>query len=205
MNYKDQKEHEAILLIADISGYTNFMLANKNTLTRSHSVIVELIRSIIDASGIPLELAKLEGDAIFLYSIKSEDDLKWRDTCRKVGESVIKFFKIFKDKIHELSNSIICEDDSCINIDQLGLKVIIHYGAAQIFSIGSFKELAGLDVILLHRLLKNSVKVKEYVLMTETACREIMFPEIICLETGEEFYNDFGSVKTYIYYQNSRT
>lgn len=196
----NQKEFEAILLIADISGYTNFMLANKNTLTRSHTVIVELIRSIIEDSGIPLQIAKLEGDAVFLYAIKNDNDNEWNEIKKKVGESVNSFFGIFSRKIHELSNSIICDDNSCLNIDQLGLKVIIHYGKTQIVSIGNFKELAGLDVILIHRLLKNSVKVKEYILMTEEACKQIMFPKIICVDTTEEHYKDFGAVKTYVYY-----
>ncbi|MBU0558927.1 MAG: DUF2652 domain-containing protein [Bacteroidetes bacterium] len=193
-------QSKVILLIADISGYTNFMLANYKTISKSHKIIIELIKTIIEHIELPLEVAKIEGDAVFLFALKGKNEEDWEMLRKKIGEKLITFFDIFAEKVKELRNSILCQDDVCVAIETLKLKVIVHTGYAELVSINAFKELSGIDVILVHRLLKNSVKEKEYILMTESACTEIMFPKIICVETGIEKYDDLGEVKTYIYY-----
>jgi len=198
-------QQRVILLIADISGYTNFMLANRKTISKSHKIIIELINAIIEHLDLPLEVAKIEGDAVFLFAIKGENEDEWEMLRRKVGEKLISFFDIFSSKVHELRNSVLCEGDVCIAIETLKLKIIVHTGYAELVDIGSFKELSGIDVILVHRLLKNNVNAKEYILMTESACTEIMFPKIICIDTGLEKYDDIGEVKTFIYYNKKST
>ncbi|NCQ19087.1 MAG: hypothetical protein COW85_09810 [Ignavibacteria bacterium CG22_combo_CG10-13_8_21_14_all_37_15] len=193
-------QSKVILLIADISGYTNFMLANRKTISKSHKIIIELIKAIIEHIELPLEVAKIEGDAVFLFALKGESEEEWKMLCRKIGEKLVTFFDIFTQKVNELRSSVLCDGNVCIAIETLKLKVIVHTGYAELVCIGTFKELSGIDVILVHRLLKNSVKEKEYILMTESAATEIMFPKIICIETGLEKYDDIGEVKTFIYY-----
>lgn len=176
------------------------MLANYKTISKSHKIIIELIKTIIEHIELPLEVAKIEGDAVFLFALKGKNEEDWEMLRKKIGEKLITFFDIFAEKVKELRNSILCQDDVCVAIETLKLKVIVHTGYAELVSINAFKELSGIDVILVHRLLKNSVKEKEYILMTESACTEIMFPKIICVETCIEKYDDLGEVKTYIYY-----
>jgi len=53
----------------------------------------------------------------------------------------------------------------------LRLKVIDHYGVAIRSKVSGFDELSGVDVIVLHRLLKNDVNGSEYTLLTEPAYR----------------------------------
>jgi GMP synthase PP-ATPase subunit len=180
------------------------MLANRETISKSHKIIIELIKAIIEHIELPLEVAKIEGDAVFLFALKGKNEEDWEMLRKKIGEKLITFFDVFTQKIHELRSSVLCEGDVCIAIETLKLKVIVHTGHAELISIGTFKELSGIDVILVHRLLKNSVKEKEYILMTESACTEIMFPKIICVETGIEKYDDIGEVKTFIYYHDKK-
>jgi len=45
--------------------------------------------------------------------------------------------------------------------------VIAHAGKALLHEVGGLHELAGVDVILLHRLLRNSVPGSEYLMLTE--------------------------------------
>jgi len=52
-------------------------------------------------------------------------------------------------------------------LDRLHLKVIAHHGQAVCKHVRGFEELAGPDVILAHRLLKNTVQTLDYVLLTE--------------------------------------
>jgi len=193
-------QSKVILLIADISGYTNFMIANRNTISKSHKIIIELINTIIAHIELPLEVAKIEGDAVFLFALKGKDEAEWKQLCKKIGEKLIAFFDVFSTKVNELRSSVLCSENTCIAIETLKLKIVVHTGYAELVSFGTFKELSGIDVILVHRLLKNSIIEKEYILMTESACSEIMFPKIICIETGLEKYDDMGEVKTFVYF-----
>ena len=56
---------------------------------------------------------------------------------------------------------------ACRAIPSLDLKFIIHFGEYLVQSVSGAKQLVGSDVNLVHRLLKNSVPVPEYVLMSE--------------------------------------
>ena len=66
-----------ILIIADISGYTRYMTANARTLAHSHVIITELVKAIVRQIELPLEVAKLEGDAVFLYGRKRNTSQPW--------------------------------------------------------------------------------------------------------------------------------
>jgi hypothetical protein len=57
----------ALLLIADIRGYTPFMKLHRTSLAHAQDVVVRLLEALIDAAPdfTPLEI---EGDATFLYT-----------------------------------------------------------------------------------------------------------------------------------------
>lgn len=82
-------EKKVILIIADISGYTKFMLANKTCLIHGQIIINQIITNLIKQVEIPLEISKLEGDAIFLYVIKKDDENNWEDIKGKIREKLI--------------------------------------------------------------------------------------------------------------------
>jgi len=89
--------------------------------------------------------------------------------------------------------------NACAHIDKLDLKVIVHSGEALLYQIGNFFELSGVDVITVHRLLKNSVPGNQYLLMTEPAYRDIEFSETIQVAEAEEVH-DIGVLKTYTHF-----
>jgi len=64
-------------MIADISGYTEFMLSDEMKLEHSQHIITQLISMIIGQIKIPLKISKLEGNAIFLYAVKKSEDSTW--------------------------------------------------------------------------------------------------------------------------------
>ena len=197
-------EKPVILIIADISGYTRFVASNIETTAHSQIVIRELIETIIRQVEIPLEVAKLEGDAVFLYSVKDDSGMmRWDEKKRKIGEKLITFFEAFAQKLVQLTASTLCECDACKNIESLKLKIIVHSGTAVFQRIGRFDELGGLDPIVVHRLLKNSLQSHEYILMTAAAYNEIEFPGQIKVHRGTERYDDIGAVKTLVYYPTS--
>jgi hypothetical protein len=65
------KEIDSLLLIADISGYTKFMLSNRQSIKHSQTIITELTKTIIQQVKIPFLVSKLEG--ILRRNRRSED------------------------------------------------------------------------------------------------------------------------------------
>ena len=163
-----------LLIIADISGYTRYMTANAKTLAHSQTIITELIHAIVQQIELPLEVAKLEGDAVFLYCRKQGGALPWPEAKRVVGERLFTFFSEFSGKLGELIGSTTCTCHACTHIEQLRLKVVVHSGEALFHRVLNFVELAGVDVIIIHRLLKNSVNADQDLLLTEAARRELL-------------------------------
>ena len=189
------REEKVVLMIADISGYTDFMLANEKSLEHSHLVIGELIKTILQQVELPLTLAKLEGDAIFLYAVKDD---QFNTHAETIGRRLLQFFQVFSDKLGELTVSSFCKCGACTNIDKLKLKVIVHSGRCVFYPIANLTELSGVDVIVVHRLLKNSVGKNEYVLLTEPAKNDLKIP-LTLLEEGSETYDGIGTLKTFVF------
>lgn len=153
----------ALLLIADIGGYTRFMKVHQLNLAHAQDVISGLLSAVIDAARSPLKLAKLEGDAAFFYApLGSEDELA------AVQSYIAAIRRGFLRQHRTMVIDQICTCDGCTQIKQLTLKFVAHAGEIAIHKVKRFTELAGVDVILVHRLLKNSVPLREYVLMTNS-------------------------------------
>ena len=195
----DQATHQVLLIIADISGYTKFMVSSDLEIEHSQHVISELIQTIIRQIEIPLEVSKLEGDAVFLYVIKDNDTFTWQDIRKVTGEKLILFFDAFHEKLQELGAHSSCPCGACSNLHALKLKIVVHSGEALFYRIHHFNELSGTDVILVHRLLKNSAATDEYLLMTEPAYVDIEFPCQLPVEEGCEHYEHPGQVNTFVY------
>ena len=185
-----------LLIIADISGYTRFMVANQNELEHSHEIVGALLEAIIAEVEIPLSIAKLEGDAVFLYLVKDDDPSG--ETLRQVRMKLLRLFNAFSSRLRELATTRPCECGACRNIDQLRLKVVVHSGTALVYSIAGRTELAGVDVILIHRLLKNSLTAREYILLTDPAKRDLPLDLSVICSGGEE-YEEIGRVNVTAY------
>ncbi|CAM4242283.1 hypothetical protein MB901379_01278 [Mycobacterium basiliense] len=149
----------AVLIIADIGGYTNFMNWNRMHLAHAQWAVAELLESVIDA-GKGLKLAKLEGDAAFFWAPGGDAKVV---VCERVSAMRNAFLK----KRERIKKDVACECDSCGQLDDLSLKFVTHQGEVAEQKVKRRLELAGVDVILVHRMLKNIVPVAEYVLMTE--------------------------------------
>ena len=65
-----------------------------------------------------------------------------------------------------------CPCGSCKKTSDLTLKFVAHVGEVATQTIRRRKNLVGLDVIHLHRMLKNPVEVPEYLLVSEELFRD---------------------------------
>lgn len=183
-------ESEFLLLIADISGYTRFMMKNHTARVHAHGIISDLIAAVITEVRIPLEVNKLEGDAIFMIAARQERD--WSGIGRMLGPMLTEFVAAFDRKLTELATSNVCECVACQQMVTLRLKVIGHYGIAIRSRVSGFDEMSGVDVIVLHRLLKNEVQGSEYILLTEPAYRFLSPPGDYVVH--HERYEDVGQI-----------
>jgi len=183
-------EESVLLFIADISGYTRYMVSNRDSDIHAQIIITKLLETIIDELHLPFEVSKLEGDAVFFY-YKTDN----KSIDESIGDKILSFYNIFDKKINHLDNSTLCDCESCKNISRLKLKIVIHYGKALFSRISKFDELSGIDVILVHRLLKNSIKSNQYIAITEQTREILKFSCEKDFVTITETDKDIGKIK----------
>lgn len=155
-------ETKALLLIADIGGYTRFMKVHRINLAHAQYVVGQLLEAVIDAASPDFSLSKLEGDAALFYARTD------RGQVLDVTKVVARVRAAFRERQSTLTTDRLCACEGCVGASQLTLKFVAHEGDVFFQKIKRHTELAGVDVILVHRLLKNDVPVTEYVLMSDT-------------------------------------
>lgn len=185
-----------LLLIADIAGYTRFMNLHRVSLAHAQDVVARLLEAVIDAARPALRLAKLEGDAAFFYAPAAET-AAGAATLADQGAAI---YRAFHTRAADLRANTLCPCDGCQQAGMLKLKLVGHVGEVAVQKVKRMTELAGVDVILVHRLLKNPVPVPEYLLMTrplfelmQGSVREHAAPlqlEVDELGTTETYYVD---------------
>ena len=165
------KTLNALLVIADIGGYTRFM-RHRMSLAHAQENTLSLLDAVIDAAP-DLELSELEGDAAFLYAT----DPSAQEIARSLAGLATAMHTAFRAEQSRLETLRVCRCDACQQTGSLSVKVVAHYGEVVRSETRGRTTLAGVDVILVHRMLKNSVPIGEYVLITE-ALRERCDPSL---------------------------
>ena len=158
---------QGILLISDISGYTEFVRRHARSASHARQITVRLLKAIVSASRPPLSVAELEGDAVFFYALGSEEELP--ELAKQVKDQIPRLFRAFAWELKILSSGPKCSCHACSCIKALRLKQVVHAGEVAVEKIGRFEKLFGLAVIIVHRMLKNSVPAREYLMLSEPA------------------------------------
>ncbi|MFL5350614.1 MAG: DUF2652 domain-containing protein [Hyalangium sp.] len=179
---------KALLLIADIGGYTRFMKHHRFGLAHAQDTVAQLLEAVIDAAG-RFKLAKLEGDAAFFYAV-GEDFTAF-------SRHVADIRRAFVSKKEQLIVDRMCTCEGCMQVAGLTLKFVAHAGEIAFQKVKRYTELAGVDVILVHRMLKNDVPVPEYVLMTDAVLGKLD-PELRRFAHGiEHEFESMGRTATH--------
>lgn len=200
----EPREQRLIIVLADISGYTKFMVENHLSAVHGQMVISHLLESLLSEVDIPLELQEIEGDAIFLFATRPDDAGAWEEVLKQVQTKLLRFFEVFIEAAAGLGEMTACECAICSHADELKLKIIVHTGRAVFHSLGSRRQVSGTDVILAHRLLKNSVEASEYLLLSDAAYQEFGRGLGLDFEERQESYEELGAVKTHVHYLAER-
>jgi hypothetical protein len=91
-----------------------------------------------------------------------------------------------------------CPCQSCTQTSALKLKFVAHVGDVATQTIKRRKKLVGMDVIYVHRLLKNPVSVPEYLLVSDALFRNggTASAELVMHEIAQDL-EGIGGVQTY--------
>ena len=154
---------QGYLLIADIGGYTRYLKSVE--LEHAHDVLADLIGVVAEALGTTFTVDKLEGDAVFAHRTGDV-------SADQLVALVQATYFAFKRRQRDIGHNTSCSCRACTTIPDLDLKFVVHSGEFVERKMARSRELVGADVILVHRLLKNTVTEKTglraYALLTES-------------------------------------
>ena len=167
-DHADMSEGRAVLVIADIGGYTPFMRLHRTSLAHAQDVVRRLLEAMIDAAP-DLTLLEVEGDAAFLYAWTAEGEEA--STVRAAVEQMVAMHRAFHACQEHIDVLNTCRCEGCRQAGRLRVKFVSHLGDVVVQRVKSSSKLAGLDVILVHRMLKNTVPIPEYLLLSEAVFR----------------------------------
>jgi hypothetical protein len=149
-----------LLLIADIGGYTDYMGSHRMSLAHAEIISARLLETVVDA--VPdFDLIEIEGDAAFLSHASGGEP-----PVALTLQAAQAMHRAFHQEREYVATNL-CPCKTCTQTDDLKLKFVAHLGEVATQTIRQQRKLVGIDVIQVHRMLKNPVDVPEYVLMSE--------------------------------------
>src|SRR5919198_253347 len=183
------------LVLADISGYTSYLLGTE--LEHAQDVLSDLMAVVVGRLQPPLQVSKLEGDAIFAYALDGACG------ASTLLDTIEQSYFAFRSRQRDIAQATSCTCAACRQIPTLDLKFLVHHGAFVRRSLAGNEELTGRDVIVIHRLSKNSAAVvlgtKGYALLSEASTTALgLDPEALGLRAHAETYDDVGEVRCYL-------
>ena len=158
-------ENNATILIPDISGFTEFMTTTE--LSHGSHAINVLIDAIVNAVGEEYEVSEIEGDAVLLIRKGPAPSKK------DILNICLKIFNAFHFQRKWMQQYAVCPCEACLAIGNLTLKFVVHHGPLAEIKVGRFVKQSGPELIVAHRLLKNSIGNNEYLLMSEKLLQQV--------------------------------
>jgi uncharacterized protein YndB with AHSA1/START domain len=179
---------EGTLLLADLGGYSAYLGGVE--LEHSHDILADLLGVVTEGLCPPLRLCKLEGDAVFCVS----------EPHRAIdGDGLLAAlhgtYSAFARRRRTVALSSSCTCEACRRVPELDLKFLVHHGEFIEHDVAGSRELLGTDVIVAHRLMKNSVAAEHglsaYALISEACATRL---GISAPDRHVETYEDVGEV-----------
>ena len=156
---------QAIILIPDISGFTEFTGATE--IDHAAHIITELLELLVASNDTDFTLAEIEGDAVLLY--RKGEPLR----REQLVDQCLRIFANFHQRLRVIERDTVCRCGACQTASNLTLKFIAHFGYIKEIKVAQFVKATGIDMIVAHRLLKNDVDANEYILFTEPCCSAV--------------------------------
>ena len=187
---------QGFLIISDITGYSKYV--NESELEHARDSLTDLLNILIQHTQSPLVISKLEGDAVFSYApaggfLQGQSLLDMIETT----------YASFRKALELMVLNTTCPCNACRNLPNLDLKFFVHFGSYMTQKLGTFTELVGNDVNLVHRLAKNQIKektgFKAYAAFTQAVMDALGLEDFQnSLTPHRETFADVGEVQMYV-------
>jgi uncharacterized protein YndB with AHSA1/START domain len=183
------------LVIADLTGYTAYL--SRSEIEHAPAIAGDLLETIVGCLEPPFRLTKFEGDAAFLFV---EDG---RADSSLLLDAIEAAYVAFRRRLRSIDQATSCDCNSCRLAPRLDLKLFVHHGSFVRTRIAGRDEVAGPDVILVHRLLKGTTAAEAhgqgFALFSSQAVAALgLDPVALGLISAEESVEHFGRVATFI-------
>lgn len=192
---KNEDIKGAFFCVPDITGFTKFIATSD--LSFSSNFIPGLLRRLVNANIIKMNVGEIEGDAIFFYRTGRLPSVSMvAKQCQLLFQTFHNYLKTTEKEDPENYNKHLADG-------QMGLKIIIHYGEIMEANIKGRTKLIGQNVIIAHKLLKNGIQEGEYILLTKDYTDKVAGKDISQwfpwgqLKESSEVYEYIGEVKYY--------
>ncbi len=188
-------------IITDISGYTEYL--TKSELEHAHETLQSLFDAQLAHIKFPLHISGFRGDAILMYVPEMEFM-----NPQSLVEVLENQYIVFSETLQQMVLNTTCPCNACKNMKLLDLKAAVHYGDYMLQKLGDKEELLGADVIVPHRMLKNTViektGVKAYAIFSDAAASKLNLQNLCDpLIPHVETYEHLGEVQIRVH--NLRT
>jgi len=190
---KNEDVQYAFFCVPDITGFTKFIATSD--LSFSSTFIPGLLRRLVNANILKMNVGEIEGDAIFFYKTGRLPSINM------VAKQCGLLFQTFHNYLQSVEKDDPENYEKYFTEGKMGLKIIIHYGEIITANIKGRTKLIGPNVIIAHKLLKNSIQAGEYVLLTHDYINKLKSKDIAPwfpwgnVEEGSETYEYLGEIK----------
>jgi len=190
------KPEPMCFLIADISGYTSYLAGVE--LDHAQDILADLVGTVVTSLRPSFRLAKLEGDAAFTFAPADKLD------GSLLLDTIERCYFGFRRRRRDVRQATSCECNACLRIPDLNIKFVVHHGIAVRQKMAGRDELVGADVIVVHRLLKNTVVdgtgMAAYALFSQTSISAMSVdPEALGMRPHVETYEHIGEVPGWVH------
>jgi hypothetical protein len=160
-------------------------------LTHSSQAINMLIDAIVTAVGEDYDVAEIEGDAVLLIRKGAAPSKK------EIKEICLRIFNAFHFQLKWMQQHAVCPCGACQCLINLSLKFVVHHGPVAEIKIGRFVKQSGIEMIIAHRLLKNSINNNEYLLVSDKLLNQfsdLAEPDELEWTSSSEEYSSIGKI-----------
>lgn len=184
---------QGYFVLADISGFTAYLAGVE--LDHAHEILSDLLETVVQRLTPTLTLAKLEGDAVFVYAPATR--LTRGETLLELVETT---YLEFRNRQLAMRRRTTCTCQACQGIPTLDLKFMAHYGSYVPQRVADSTEIMGAEVNLVHQLLKNHITEatgwRAYALFTAALLQHLAVPTA-AMHLSNEIDEQLGEITTY--------
>ncbi len=201
------------IVLADISGYTKFVRSHnmkkipfigkramETTESHAEHIISDLLEKVIEELEGTLTVNKLQGDAVLFYS----NPKNLNEYPKLLIEKIQGCFEVFIKRLNDIIFCESCPCDACHQMGNLRLKSFVHYGDFLIKKVSRFEEIAGENVILAHRLMKNTIDSDEYILFTDSVKQICDLDYLGKIDNRVEKCEGLGDIPISVFYPDKK-